>query len=340
MHNERISTRVRLVMTVVGFLGILTLSLFGSGWPTPSETAHGQTIPTDVSGDTGGGSKDPTATPRLVASVPSLALTQTPSPVQVSDPGEIAVKPGESSSGESVGRRCGVIVTSGDINEPGTILLPEVPVDALTNRNKRYVYVRACDVQFRNQGGQISTVYAFANPLSVCFPYTDEDLVRAQNKVALLTILTFDAAKNQWVELPVTLDAATRQVCGQLSQTGLAVLAVKSSQAAALPNTSGNMPEGTPVVSGAPAAPAPTAVLAPAAGNAAPVQPVAESVPTAALAPAAGNAAPAQSVTAPAPENVSGVSPVLMVIGLLVAVLIAVAILVLSRGFLTRSTEE
>ncbi len=370
MHYERISTPVRLVMTFVGCLLILSLSLFGSGWPTPSETVHGQTIPTVTSEDGGGGGGGQSSTPTPVVAVPSV-LTQTPSPVPVPKPGEISVKPGESSSGESANRRCGIVVTSGDISEPGTILLTEVPVDSLPKRDKRYTYLRACDVQFRDLAGTIiatgsdtelprshskalktrvtrfntsaprySTPYVFANPLSVCFPYTDADLVRAQNKVALLTTLAYNAAKEQWFVLPVVLDEVARQICGQMPQTGIVALAVKSAQAAALPNTSGNLPEVTPAVGGASAAPAPTVVPDPAAGNPVSAQSVAPAAPTLEFASAAGNAAPARSVAAPAPETASDVSTSMLVIGLLVAALVAVAILVLSRGFLARSTEE
>ncbi len=342
MKYERITTRVRLMSALASFLAVAALSIFGSGWPAPANTAHGQTIPTVTPGDDGdhGHHKTPTST-----AFPTAAA-EIPSPTRVEVPGEIPGEPGQGGEGDSAGRRCHILITPDDLAEPGTLLVTEAPVDALPNRDPRYSYLRACDVQFRDKNGQIqdspsSAPYVFANPISVCFSYTDEDLVRAQNEIGRLTILYYDEASKQWIELPIVLDQAARQICAQLPQTGMVVLAIKGAQAASLPNTSGNMPEGVPASGGAPqAAPAPTAAPVPTANN-----PAAEQTADAPTVPAAEPAAIASNPlganpAAPAAAAVSSSGlPALLIIGLLVALSIAAAIIALSRSFFVRSHE-
>ncbi|MFV9504980.1 MAG: hypothetical protein AB4911_10505 [Oscillochloridaceae bacterium umkhey_bin13] len=326
------SSRVRSLVVLSVVLGVFAVAAAGgAGLP---RTALGQTLPT--------------ATPILAGGDESL----TPTPVVAGD-GEIVIIPGTGGTGSSAGiggvggGRCTVIVTPDDFNVPGTLIIREILFEDIPNRDPNFNYLRACDVLFRDANGQIIPNYRFANAIEVCFPYTDEDLTRAQNSPTRLTVVHYDQTlvPPAWVELAVTLSQDARQICGFLPQTGLVSLAVRPDRAVTLPGTSGNMPES---VAAAPAAVAPVTApaaapaaaaadaVAPAAAPAA-VAPVAPAAPAAEAPVAAPVAAAATAPATPAADPVS-MTPFIL-LGLAVAGGVGVAIVALNRN-LARNRED
>lgn len=326
MSQKQLPPHHRLTPWLAMLLALSLLTVAGGFWQVGGDAAYAQTLPTLT--------PEPTAT-----TVPVLE----PPP----GPGEYGVRPGDGGSFGSGDETCFVVVTPDDFVEVGRINLIDLPVNDLPNRDLTFLYIRACDVHFRPSGapgavpqpgdGSIQS-YPFANPVDACFPYSDDDLARAQGDPARLLVVIYDPVAMAWVELPVSIDQTNRMVCGRMSYAGIVALAVRSDPLGALPGTSGNLPDATPAAA-APAAP--PAALAP---TALPAQTAAErpdAVATAA-APSSRPAAPpstqATTQASAAPATTSFVPYLLL--GLLVAALVAVAILVLSRTYFIRATEE
>jgi hypothetical protein len=249
----------------------------------------------------------------------------------------------------SGGGLCELIVTDDDGIPPGTVTIVDLPVELLPNRDPRYTYIRACEVIYTDENGQIISNKTFDGPVDACFRYTADDLARAGDSPARLTIVYYDEASGSWVETEVTIDETNGLICGKLPRSGRVALVIRG-QAAGLPNTSGNLPDATPVaVADVPAAaPADAPAAAPAdAPAAAPADaPAAAPADAPAAAPAdAPAAAPAlapaaEAAAAPAEVATSGgVGPVLVLV-LGVAAAIFAAILVLSRNMLSRGGDR
>ena len=261
------------LIILVGVLFLLSLS--DMGWVTLTQPVAGQTMPTATPGTPPSPTSDSIILPTSEPGTPTgVAGTATPTTVPTALPppsnGTGAIVPGVQVTIPSAGGGCTAIVSADDPSEPGSVTIIEAPLNTLPNRDRNFVYLRACEVLFSDANGVLIPNYAFANPIEVCFAYTDADLARANNNPAALTILTYDPVTQTWVELPVNIDPTTRLICGQLSRTGIVALVLRAGLVSGLPNTSGSLSDATPVivsppqpVSAAPAVAAP-AVAAPA----------------------------------------------------------------------------
>lgn len=314
----------------VSFLAVVAVVLFvlGLAAALPAATPAGaQTIPTRRPQPTAVGGGGATSTPLRGIVTPTVPAGP-PTPIV------------------SGGGRCELILTSDDGVPPGTVVIVELPVDQLPNRDPRYTYIRACEVIYTDANGQIVPNKPFDGPVDACFRYTAEDVARAGGNPARLTIVYYDEASGSWVEVEVTIDETNGLICGKLPRSGKVALVIRG-QAAGLPNTSGNLPDATPVaVAAAPAgqpaaAPAEAPADAPAAPAEAPAGAAAEA-PAAAPAAAPADAPAAQAVAAPATaegQATGGPGPVLaLVLG--VAAAVFAVILVLSRSMLSRSGDK
>jgi hypothetical protein len=256
-------------------------------------------------------------------------------------------QPGEFASG---GRRCVIVVTPDDFTQEGSLRVIEVPLELLMYRDPSLIYLRACEVEYRDAAGNLITAFQFAKPIEVCFPFDNADLARAQGSAERLTVVAFDPFRQVWVELPLVLDRAARRVCGQLPGSGLVALAIRPARAVTLPGTSGNLAESTPTaaavaVAAPPAAPAQPAPTAPPPAEATPA-----AAAPAAAAPAAAAPAEPPAVAVPAGPPAGGLVPEVaaptssplayLPLGLFIAAGVGITIAVLSRGFLRRGHEE
>lgn len=357
-HHLSLVRRLTLALSLVVLLTLVGAAALSSG-----PTARAQTLPpaTPVIPPAPPVPPVPPAPP-----VPSVPPVPPVPPVLPLPSNRIRVPVTQPSELFSEGRRCAIIVTPDDFTRAGTLRLIEVPLELLMYRTPALVYLRACEVEYRETAdnaitarqvappsdeGNLISAFQFAQPIEACFPYDQADLTRAQGSAERFTVVAFDPFRQVWVELPLTLDQATRRICGQLPGSGIVALAIRPARAATLPGTSGNLPEGTPTA-------AAVAVAAPAAAQPAPTaQPTAAPVATAAAAAAAapGEAATAPDAAAPvAPAPAGGLLPgspaasavnttspqAYLPLGLLIAAAVAAAIIVLSRNFIRRGRED
>jgi hypothetical protein len=291
----------------------------------------------------------PTSTPRPTADTSPATVTPLPEgairvpvrqPTRITSPGGAAGGPGGAPGG-----RCVVVVTPDDFVQEGSLRVIEVPREQLMHLDANLIYMRACEVEYRDANGNFIQAFQFNQPIEVCFPFTDADLAQAQGSPERLTILAYDPFRQVWVELPLTLDVSGRSLCAQLPGSGLVALAIKPPRVVNLPDTSGNLLEGTPTptAAAAPAGVAPPAAPAPAATQPAPTAPSASA--PAPIAPAPIAQAPVAQAGAPASGILSGgeadPGPLsYLPFGLLVAAAVAAVIVVLSRNFVRREREE
>ena len=321
---------------------VLILLVLAGGLPAAPRIAQAQTIPTrtPVATTVGGGTAVATSTPLVgvatpVGSATPVTLVGTPTPI---------------SSG---GQRCELVVTDDDGVAPGSVRVEELLVEVLPNRDTRYTYIRACDVIYVDVNGQIIPNKSFDGPIDACFRYTPEDVTRAGGNPARLKIVYYDEASGTWMELEVVIDEAGGLVCAKLPRSGKVALVFSAGPVSGLPNTSGNLPDATPVAVAAAPAAAPVALAAEAAQAApAAVAPAAPAAPAAAPAVVAPAADPAPAAAAPAvaasgaSEPAAAAAPTESGPGPLLALLLGVAaavfalILVLSRSMLSRSRDK
>ncbi len=321
---------------------VLTLLVLAGALPAATRTAQAQTIPTTTPKATavGGGTAVTTSTP----------LVGVATPVGSATPATPVGTPTAISSG---GQRCELVVTDDDGVAPGSVRVEELLVEVLPNRDTRYTYIRACDVIYVDVNGQIIPNKSFDGPIDACFRYTPEDVTRAGGNPARLKIVYYDEASGTWMELEVVIDEASGLVCAKLPRSGKVALVFSAGPVSGLPNTSGNLPDATPVAvavapaaapvapaaEAAQAAPAAAAPAAPAAPAAAPavVAPAADPAPAAA-APAVAASGASEPAAAAAPTE-SGPGPLLALL-LGVAAAVFALILVLSRSMLSRSRDK
>ena len=321
---------------------VLMLLVLAGGLPAATRTAQAQTIPTTTPQATavGGGTAVATSTP----------LVGVATPVGSATPVTPAGTPTPISSG---GQRCELVVTDDDGVAPGSVRVEELLVEVLPNRDTRYTYIRACDVIYVDVNGQIIPNKSFDGPIDACFRYTPEDVTRAGGNPARLKIVYYDEASGTWMELEVVIDEAGGLVCAKLPRSGKVALVFSAGPVSGLPNTSGNLPDATPVAVAAAPAAAPVALAAEAAQAApAAVAPAAPAAPAAAPAVVAPAADPAPAAAAPAvaasgaSEPAAAAAPTESGPGPLLALLLGVAaavfalILVLSRSMLSRSRDK
>ena len=321
---------------------VLVLLVLAGGLPAAPRTAQAQTIPTTTPQATavGGGTAVATSTP----------LVGVATPVGSATPVTPAGTPTPISSG---GQRCELVVTDDDGVAPGSVRVEELLVEVLPNRDTRYTYIRACDVIYVDVNGQIIPNKSFDGPIDACFRYTPEDVTRAGGNPARLKIVYYDEASGTWMELEVVIDEAGGLVCAKLPRSGKVALVFSAGPVSGLPNTSGNLPDATPVAVAAAPAAAPVALAAEAAqaapAAAAPAAPAAPAAAPAVVAPAVAEApaAAAQPLAASgASEPAAAAAPTESGPGPLLALLLGVAaavfalILVLSRSMLSRSRDK
>jgi hypothetical protein len=338
MNQEHPWLRIGTLFTTIAV--VLVILVLAAGVPAATRTASAQTVPTDrptrEATQVGGSTAVATATP-APASTPTAVVPPTPV--------------------TSGGGRCEVVVTNDDGVAPGTIEIIEVRVEDLPNRDRRYTYIRACDVVYRDETGTVVTSKTFNGPIESCFLLTPEDIARAGGNPQRLTILYYDPVSGTWQELTVTIDPNNGRICGLQSTSGIIALALKGG-AQGLPGTSGQIPEGQAAAPAA--APAADSGSAPAAdsGSAAGAAPAAadsgsaaapaaapaggatgSSAAAAAAAPAAQAAAAAPAAAASSAPADGGPGPMLALI-LGVAAAVFAVILVLSRNMLSRSRDK
>ncbi len=326
---------------------VLILLALAGGLPAATRTAQAQTIPTTT--------PEAPATPKATSVGGGTAVaTSTPlggvaTPVGSATPVTPAGTPTPISSG---GQRCELVVTDDDGVAPGSVRVEELLVEVLPNRDTRYTYIRACDVIYVDVNGQIIPNKTFDGPIDACFRYTPEDVARAGGNPARLKIVYYDEASGTWMELEVVIDEAGGLVCAKLPRSGKVALVFSAGPVSGLPNTSGNLPDATPVAVAAAPAAAPVAPAAEAAqaapAAAAPAVPAAAPAAEAAAAPAVvapAAAAPAVAASG-ASEPAAAAAPTESGPGPLLALLLGVAaavfalILVLSRSMLSRSRDK